>query len=159
ASVAMGDACMSQGLQVIPLSKKTGDALKEFVPTEGRILVNPMDVWGVGAEPEGLIRILDLVFSDPNVDVAIIHIATRIFLGYHSEETFDAVMDALIDFRNKKGKHIVAVLNPSIHEALQSELAKKLAAANIPSHPTFERAAKAIVNVSNYWRTRASAEG
>ncbi|PIU57118.1 MAG: hypothetical protein COS88_02010 [Chloroflexi bacterium CG07_land_8_20_14_0_80_51_10] len=159
ASVAMGDACESQGLRVIPLSTPAQDELRSFLPVEGRIFLNPLDISQAGSDPEKLTRILQIVLGETTVDVVIIHVATRVFLGYSPLERLGQMADVLIDFKNKQSKPIVTVFNPSLHYDEQSAIEAKLSAAQIPSYPTFERAARAVANVIRYQEFKDGIEG
>jgi acyl-CoA synthetase (NDP forming) len=157
ACVAGCDACLSQGLEVPPLTEETRARLKSIIPPDGSILRNPVDV-GAIALFRGLKYLpkpMELTIEDPGVDMAIIDTPLSQLIGSLSEQGFDAVLDTFIALRKAQYKPLIVVSPPLLREAEGAAMRRKLAQAQIPVYPTFDRAAKAIANVIQYWKFRA----
>jgi acyl-CoA synthetase (NDP forming) len=74
AGVLMADRCEELGLQVPELTEETCAALRKVVPAFGAVK-NPVDITAQFiADPELLVRALDLVLADPRVDATVFYL-------------------------------------------------------------------------------------
>jgi len=153
-SVANGDACIREGLDVPALSSETMKRLRETVPEAGSIAGNPLDEWRVFEDPEYLKGILELGFSDPHIDMIVVdRMIPR--KAFHMTGAKDAT-PGLVDFiRSCDNRKPVAFAADS--EGGDPELAAKGAAlraqyceAGFPAYASVERAARALMHLWKY---------
>lgn len=149
-SVSSSDACAELGLNIPPLTTKTRQGLANLLGQVGSILHNPVDVSQSGSNPSIIKEVLKLIFADPSIDLAIIQIDTGVLLKYLPWEALQALNTVFINLRTSQDKPIVIVSPPGAAEAERLEMEQALTQASIPVFPTMERAAKAIMNLSQY---------
>ena len=150
-SVAAGDACMENGLEVPPLSLKTKQKLSELLGEVGSILHNPVDV--SQAQFRGLATLfqsIDLVARDTAIDIILIQEDIDILLPIYSRKGLEEINNFLIELGSKQNKPIIVVLPHGSAESERLQIEQKLLADSIPVFCSMERAAKAIYNISQY---------
>jgi len=151
-SVYSTDACTSVGLNVPPFTEETRSSLKPILPAAGSILRNPLDMGGVGGTLEILERTMEIVVSDPRINIVIVNEHIDFLLRFLSKERLDGVNDILIRFRRSQGKPIVVVSRPGLAGAERIAVERKLSDAQVTIYPSLDRAAKAIANMNWYFR-------
>jgi len=151
ASVASSDACTSLGLEVPPFTHETKAKLAAILPEAGSILRNPLDVGSIGANLEILNMAIGLVLTDPLIDILMIQVPVDFLVGLGSKKIFQDTIETVVSFRKNQTKPIILIspYGSAVTERLEFE--RKLSHANIPAYPTFERAAKTIVNLNQYY--------
>ena len=150
-SVAAGDACMENGLEVPLLSLKTKQKLSELLGEVGSILHNPVDV--SQAQFRGLATLfqsIDLVARDTAIDIILIQEDIDILLPIYSRKGLEEINNFLIELGSKQNKPIIVVLPHGSAESERLQIEQKLLADSIPVFCSMERAAKAIYNISQY---------
>jgi acyl-CoA synthetase (NDP forming) len=154
-SVANGDACIREGLDVPPLSDDTMARLRETVPEAGSIAGNPLDEWRVFEDSEYLLEILELGLSDPVVDMIVVDrmIPRKAFHMTGEEDAAPAVIDFVRRHESRK-----PVVFTADSEGGDLELAAKGAALRaqfcregFPAYPSLERAARALTHLIRYY--------
>ncbi len=158
ASVASSDACLSEGLDVPPFTDETRARFKAILPAAGSIFRNPLDMGSVGGILEILEKTIEIVLADPIIELVIIQVPVDFLAGFASAEIFQGTIDILVSFRKAQNKPIVLLSPPGSAVAQRQEFERRLSDARIPTYPTFERAARAIVNLSWYCRFHAIEE-
>lgn len=153
-SVAHGDACIQEGLDVPRLSEATMEALRQNLPRAGSIAGNPLDSFKVFQDASYLGGVLDLAYADPSVDMIIVDrfIPRKI---YHLPDLPDPTPETI---RVLKGKGQPKPTVFSIDsEGGDPDLAQQGAAlrgqfcrAGIPAYPSTRRAARALVRLYRY---------
>jgi acyl-CoA synthetase (NDP forming) len=155
ACVAGSDACLSEGLEVPFLSDETREQLEALLPPAGSISHNPVDVGMIAAfNMQGFARAMELVLADPNIDLAMIHLPLNYLVTSLSQEEFHTLLDILIHFRNTQDKPLIVIAPPFLVEAQWEAMVARFSQPRIPVYPSFERAAKAIAKVMQYWEHR-----
>lgn len=152
-SVAAGDACMENGLEVPPLSFETKQKLSELLGEVGGIFRNPVDV--SQAQFRGLATLfqtIDLVVRDTISDIVIVQEDIEILLPIYSQQGLEETNEFLVELRSRHSKPMVVVLPPGSIEAERLRIEQKLLAASIPVFCSMERAAKAIHRLNQYSR-------
>jgi acyl-CoA synthetase (NDP forming) len=152
ASVTSSDAFTSQGMEVPPFTDETRTKLKTIIPKAGSILRNPLDMGSVGGITETLSNTIELVLDDPLIDILIIQVPVDFLVGLASKKIFQDTLETIANFKKTKYKPIVLLSPHGSVIAERLEFEKTLSHAGIPAYPTFERAARAIANVSSYSR-------
>jgi acyl-CoA synthetase (NDP forming) len=150
-SVAAGDACVENGLEVPPLSSETKQELSKLLGEVGGILRNPVDV--SQAQFQGLAALfqaIDLVVADPISDIVLIQEDIEILLPIYSQKGLEEINEFLIELARRQNKPIIVVLPPGSAEAERLEIEQKLLAASVPVFCSMERAAKAICRLNQY---------
>jgi acyl-CoA synthetase (NDP forming) len=70
-SVTMTDAAEKEGLKVPHLTDKTIAKLEEFIPRQGSSVKNPLDILPAISTGNTILRVLELLRDDPNIDAMI----------------------------------------------------------------------------------------
>jgi acyl-CoA synthetase (NDP forming) len=150
-SVAAGDACMENGLNVPPLSPGTKQKLSELLGEVGSILHNPVDVSQAQFRGlETLFESIDLVARDTVIDVILIQEDIDILLPIYARQGLEEINDFFIELAGRQNKPIIVVLPHGSAESERMQIGQKLLAASVPVFCSMERAAKAIYNINQY---------
>jgi len=157
-SVSSSDACAELGLHIPPLSAETRHKLTCILGQVGSILLNPVDVSQSGSNPSIIREALGVVLADPAIDLVIIQEDAGILLKYFPLEWVQDINTVFVDFRANQEKPIVVVSPPGASDSQRLEIERRLTQASIPVFPTMERAAKAIANLSSYYRMQEASK-
>ena len=157
-SVSATDICVRYGFAVPEFSAQTKARLKAILPPVGYILRNPVDLSLGGNDPRVVGEALRLIAAEPGIDLIMVNERVSFHLAFVSRETVHSVNEALIEFRKRSAKPLVVVSPPGQAEEERRVVEGRLSRAGIPSFPTLERAVRALVNVTSYWRFRAEME-
>lgn len=159
AGVLAADVCTSLGLELTPFAGEIKDKLKSIVSVPGSILRNPLDMSLMGRDPALLRKVLELIAGLPNIDLIMLNERAGFLLALISEAELQAINDVLVDFQHSKKKPLVVVSPPGgAREEERVRMEKRLLEAGIPVYPSFDRTAKAMVNVIRYWRFRGGGQ-
>lgn len=158
-SVSASDACAGLGLNIPQLTTNTRQWLANLLGQVGSILRNPVDVSQSGSNPSVVKEALKLILADPLIDLVIIQIDTGVLLKYLPLEILQAIIAVFIELQASQNKPIVIVSPPGAAETERLQIEQALAQASIPVFPTMERAAKAIMNLSQYSRIQTIMTG
>jgi acyl-CoA synthetase (NDP forming) len=160
-SVANGDNCIKEGLDVPRLSAATMESLRRSVPTAGSIAGNPLDMFRVFQDAEYLGEVLDLAYEDPAVGAIIVDrvIPRSIF---HLPDLPDPTPETIRVLKSKR--HPKPTVFSVDSEGGDPDLAARGAAlrgqfcgAGIPAYPSTRRAARALVRLHRYHAFRRRA--
>jgi acetyltransferase len=151
-SVSSTDACTSAGLNVPPFTDETRSKLKAILPPAGAIFRNPLDMGGVGGIPETLEKTMELVVSDPRINIIIVNENLESMVRFLPKGGLEAMNDIFIRFRKSQPKPLVIVSPPGVADADLLEVERKLSDAQVTVYPSLDRAAKAIANMNWYYR-------
>jgi acyl-CoA synthetase (NDP forming) len=159
--VAAADACINLGLEVPHFSNRTQCMLREVLSV-GAILRNPLDLSAGGGSSDRILRMgekaFQLVVGDPNIDLFIVWENVDVLVRILPMKSIIALNKTFTDFRKTQDRPIAVVLSPGKAELERVSVEKTLLKAQIPVFPTIERATKALVNMSQYFRFRAGVE-
>jgi acyl-CoA synthetase (NDP forming) len=150
-SVAAGDGCMENGLEIPPLSSDTRQKLSDLLGEVGGIFCNPVDV--SQAQFRGiptLLQAIDLIVKDTISDVVLVQEDVEILLPIYSRKGLEDINEFIIELGRRQHKPIVIVLPPGSVEAERLEIEQRLLAASVPVFCSMERAAKAIFRLNQY---------
>jgi acyl-CoA synthetase (NDP forming) len=160
-SVAHGDACIREGLDVPRLSETTMARLRESVPVAGSIAGNPLDMFRVFQDSAYLGEVLDLVYRDPAIAMVIIDrvIPRKIF---HLPDLPDPTPETIRVLKSKEqSKPTVFSVDsgggdPDLAER-GAALRARFCEAEIPAYPATRRAARALARLHRYHAYRRAA--
>ncbi|MBI5115233.1 CoA-binding protein [Candidatus Poribacteria bacterium] len=153
-SVTMTDAAERAGLKVPHLSEATIRGLEEFVPVHGQSVKNPLDIFSVLVNPDHFSRMIAFLRDDPLVD-ALIYMQRaewalrreRVFLEVAVRMTIEGAREL------KKPLFLILTGGQTLEgDILRREAQQRYAHAGIPTFPTFDEAAQAAYNLSEYQR-------
>lgn len=180
-SVAGADICARDGLELPTLTEKTLKELGSFIPPEGTIIRNPLDIGVVLVDINLLLRSLEPIAADPLIDSIIFALplgflllggAVSGLIDQPQESPMEALREALekqsrlvldilvkFDHENVNGKPLIVVLQPAMgpfvpgqRELIQQELLKE----GIPVYFALERASRAVGKFVEYQQFRKS---
>jgi len=161
-SVAHGDACIREGLDVPRLSENTMESLRQSVPMAGSIAGNPLDMFRVFQDAAYLGEVLDLADRDSGVGMVMVDrvIPRKIF---HLPDLPDPTEGTLQMLQSRNGtKPMVFTVDseggdPELAQR-GAELRGQFCRAGIPAYPSTDRAARALSRLYRYhgWRRRAA---
>jgi acyl-CoA synthetase (NDP forming) len=80
-SVATGDICAEEGIVLPALSEHTRAGLLEFISLVNQGVANPIDVPSVVLDSSSLQRAYELLASDPQIDIIMLHLGAEFFAG------------------------------------------------------------------------------
>jgi len=154
-SVANGDTCIREGLEVPALSDATMETLRQTVPIAGSIAGNPLDMWRTFEDPAYLLDILTLAYSDPNISMIILDrlIPRKAFHMTGSTKAPRKIIDLIKSNMEKKPTVITADSEGGDADlaAKGTALRAEFCQAGIPSFPSLRRAAWALVQLRRYY--------
>jgi acyl-CoA synthetase (NDP forming) len=162
-SVAHGDTCIREGLDVPRLSEATMESLRRSVPMAGSIAGNPLDMFRVFQDAAYLGEILDLAYEDPAIGMIIVNrfIPRNIF---HLPDLPDPTPETIRVLKSKG--HPKPTVFSVDSEGGDPDLAERGAAlrgqfcrAGIPAYPSTRRAARALVRLHRYHAFRRRRDG
>ena len=158
-SVSASDACAELGLHIPSLSVETRRKLAGILGQVGSILRNPVDVSQSGSNPSIIRKVLELILSDTAIELVIIQEDAGILLKYFPLEWVQDINAVFVDLSTRQGKPIVVVSPPGLFGLQRLEIEQMLTQSSIPVFPTMERAAKAVANISGYYRLQKILKG
>ena len=162
-SVAAADVCDHAGLDVPRFSEKTQREMSSFIPLEGTILRNPIDIAFAMVDLNLLMRAIEASAADPSIDAVIFALPPGAILiaanllqakeGCTFEEALERqtrlTIDSLAYFNraNEYGKPLVIVLHPGLVRFLpgqKDKLLQALLSKGVPVYLSIEQASLAI---------------
>ena len=155
--MSAADVCSREGLDVPTLSQGTQDELKKFINLAGASIKNPLDTGLVFRNASNMMREMELVIADPNIDMLIVmpHLDMARHVGL---DQVDKMMEFLCDYikNNPAGKPIVLVFHSFANDPWESELRTKLRVElpnkGIPVYGTLAGASRALARLAEYYR-------
>jgi acyl-CoA synthetase (NDP forming) len=168
--VAAADAGEKVGLSVPSFRPELQKRLASMVPPAGASTRNPVDVGSPGPLPQVLRSVLETVFTEGEVDIAIIDelnmsIPNRARRNPGAGDPFASIIAELsqipVEVKKRLGKPIMMVLPVEANgpEDIDFEEARRKTvnyylSEGIPVFLTLERAVKALANLVNYYERR-----
>lgn len=150
-SVATGDVCAQEGIEVPPLSPATAAGIREFVSLVNQGVGNPLDVPGIVFDVPTMRRMFDLLADDPLVDFIILHLGAEFFAGpMLSVLTDERIMSFIRD--NPRGTQVVVAVSNEGHARDSEKPARDLREAGIMAFSSLESACKALRGFTGYHR-------
>lgn len=152
-SVAAGDVCAQEGLQVPALSDETRDRLLEFMPIVNQIMVNPLDAGSVFRDMSLLRRALETVAKDPSIDIILVHLAAGFakWFGPEHAARFRECMSAF-NRESPSGKPAVIAIRDEGKPGDAEEFVYYLREAGITTYGALRRACRALSRFASYHR-------
>jgi acyl-CoA synthetase (NDP forming) len=155
-SVVIADAFTRAGLTAPLLSQSSYQQFASFFNTIGGTYVNPLDTSWHAPSIKDSIKILDILSTDENVDSVVAELSlpflSQIWDFYPSY--LDNLVSALADLKARCSKAFLVVVSAGQLEEAALMVRDKLTDNGIPSFPSFDRAARALAKVAEYYRLK-----
>lgn len=153
-SVAITDAFAAEGLQVPLLSKRSYQEFASFFNVIGGSCLNPLDVSWNSLTVDELMKSLNIVSRDENIDALVLELCLpfAMQLWEYDPTYFDNLCEALVDFRSRHTKCFSIVVTAGQLEVEAVRIRQKLIEKGLPSFSTFQRAARALRKMVDYYR-------
>lgn len=152
-SVATGDICAEEGIEVPALSPHTRQGLLEFISLVNQGVANPIDVPSVVMDISSMQRTYELLAADPQIDIIMLHLGAEFFLG----PTIDAMaeLQKLIS-SSAQGKYPNKPLVVALSEEGQirdtEKYAQQLREVGVTAYNSLRTACRALNHFANYHR-------
>jgi acyl-CoA synthetase (NDP forming) len=156
-SVVLTDAFAKAGMEVPELTPASYEQLATFFNIIGGSYRNPFDMSGtISQQPENLDRIFDILDADPNVDAIAMEMSATFMARRWAQhpEQLDDLLDRIRRHQERSAKPFVATLHPNHLEAEIAVQRPKIQERGIAVLPSFDRAARAMARVAEYYRVR-----
>lgn len=159
-SVAAGDVCSREGLEVPPLSQHTQTELKKFISLAGASIRNPLDTGLIFRDIDVLERELELVAADPAIDMMIM--MPHLDMAPHIKTE---LVDYLCNFakNHPSGKPTVIVFHSFGNDPWEAEQRAKLKVElpnkGVAVYSSLAAASRALARFANYHRIQREMAG
>ena len=166
--VAAADALERAGLSVPVFAPELQRKLTALIPAAGASARNPVDIAGPFPPPPMLRAVLETVCTEAEIDIIIVDeiqmviVAPRKGDAAPPEGLSDELMRVPVEIKEKYAKPVVAVMPVEAvsvatlaSEGERRKVTDFLHERGIPVFLTLERAARALVNLTGYYRRRA----
>jgi len=153
-SVVITDAFAKAGLEIPLLTERSYQEFASFFTIIGSSYRNPLDISSNLMPMDNIIRCIDILNEDENVDSVILELSVAFLtrIARFIPIFFDELIDALALYKARANKPFLTILVSAHAETEAIEARQKLVERGIPSFPTFERGAKALKKVVEYYR-------
>jgi acyl-CoA synthetase (NDP forming) len=148
-SVATGDICAEEGLEMPAISPQTRAGLLEFVSLVNQGVMNPLDIPSVFAHLSNLQRTFELLAADPLIDIIILHVSAEFFpkLWGHRMAEFG---ECILNGNQKGGKPIVLAVTDESKTHEPERYVRELVGAGIPAYTSLRGACRALRRFASY---------
>jgi len=156
-SVVITDTFSKAGLEVPLLAEKSYQRLASFFNIIGGSYRNPLDIatsfYWVRDPVGNLAAMLEVLKEDTNVDALVLELSVAFGGRLTSDAQFrEEILNMLSDFKNRSQKPFLVILVATHQETLALEVREKLVERGIASFPSFERGARALKRIVEYYR-------
>ncbi len=157
-SVATGDVCAEECLDVPALSPQTITGLREFISLVNQSVGNPLDVPGVVSDVSSVRRMFELLAADPLIDIILLHLSAEFFVGpTHSVITDEQVLRFIRE--NPWGTQIAVAVSGEGHVRDTEKYARELREAGIMAYSSLRSACRALHRFAGYHQFVAESGG
>jgi len=155
-SVIITDTFAKAGLEIPLLTDGSYSKLASFFDIIGGSYRNPFDISSTFlASNQGvnnLSRMLDIMDQDPNIDNVVLELFPA-FRPLNQDATApDPLLDAISDFNERSIKPFFVIVTPAHSGALAFVARDRLIQRDIPSFPSFDRAAHTLKRLTGYYQ-------
>ena len=150
-SVATGDICAEEGLEMPAISAHTRAGLLEFVSLVNQGVMNPLDIPMVFGDISTLQRTFELLAADPLVDIIILHVSAEFFpriWGNRMAELGECISS--VAHKDPGGKPIVLAITDESKTEAPERYVRELVAAGIPAYTSLRGACRALRRFASY---------
>ena len=152
-SVTMTDMAETHGIAVPQLSDDTIEHLGTVVPMQGSSVKNPLDILPFLTSAESFKFVMELLKKDPLVDCLFFSFPLAFIYFEAGRAGVNAYMKMIAKAREWLGKPMFVVIesfNSTELMVVSREATENLTALQIPVFPSFEVAARVMMNLKGY---------
>jgi len=157
-SVAITDTFARAGLSVPLLSQSSYERLATFFNIVGGSYRNPFDISSSFLMSDNAIsnlaNMLDVMEKDPNIDCIVLELFTIISPFGKNSKKPDPLLDTIAEFKGRSRKPFMTIVTAAHSETLALEIRDTLMSKSIPCFPTFERGARTLKRLADFYRFR-----
>jgi acyl-CoA synthetase (NDP forming) len=158
-SVIIADTFAKAGLKVPLLSQRSYERLAGFFDIIGGSYRNPFDISSSFLMSENALHnlsdMLDVMDKDPNIDNIVLELFTIVSPFSKNKDTPDPLLEIISEFRHNSTKPFMVIVTAAQNEKIALEIRDMLTEREIPSYPNFERGARTLKRLTDYYRLRA----
>ena len=153
-SVAAGDICAEEGIELPALSEQTEAGLLDFITLVNQGMANPIDVPSVMIDYPTLRRTYDLLSADPRIDMVILHLS--VWVGFESV-LFNVVAELSKHISSSSEQSptlkpfVVALSNEGGAHDMEKYL-QQLNESGVPAYSSLRTACRALNRFANYYK-------
>ena len=150
-SVATGDICSEEGIELPTFSPSTREGLLQFISLVNQGLANPIDVPGVVSSFPRLVRTYEILNADPAIDYIMFHLGADFFLGPVRGviEELQAHISNSPSLKSR-AKPIIVALSDEGNVKDPERFAQPLRKLGIPTFNSLRQACRALNRFANY---------
>ena len=150
-SVATGDICAEEGVELPALSEHTKAGLLEFISLVNQGVANPIDVPSVVMSVPSLQRAYELLAADPKIDIVIIHLGAEFFAGPMIDVMAELQKNISSDDKRRVTPVVVALSDEGgIRET--EKYVRQLREMGIVAYNSLRRTCRALNRFAGYYR-------
>ncbi|RLC70928.1 MAG: hypothetical protein DRI26_06160 [Chloroflexi bacterium] len=156
-SVVIADVFAKAGLEIPLLTEKSYREFASFFDIIGSSYRNPLDISSNFRSLDNIIRCIDILNDDEHIDAVVLELSL-VFLSrleWLRPNFFDDLLEALTLYKARSNKPFLTILISAHAESEAIAAKRKLVEKGIPSFPSFERGAKALKKVVEYYRAHS----
>jgi len=150
-SVATGDICVQEGIDLPALSETTKARLLEFVSLVNQGVANPIDVPSVLTKAPRLKRACEVLAADPMIDMIILHMGAEFFVGPMAGSMAELQKDIAAQ-DSGRAKPVVIALSDEGQVRETEPYARQLREMHIVAYNSLQRACRALNRFAGYHR-------
>ena len=150
-SVATGDICSEEGIDLPTFSPATREGLLQFIPLVNQGLANPIDVPGVVSSSPRLVRTYEILNADPSIEYIMFHLGADFFLGPVRgviEELHHHISNS--PSLQSHAKPIIVAVSDEGRVKDTESVAQPLRKQGIPTFNSLRQACRALNRFANY---------
>ncbi|MBT4511950.1 MAG: hypothetical protein HOC20_07065 [Chloroflexi bacterium] len=152
-TVAAGDMCAEEGIEVPPLSLQTQNRLLEHVYLINQGIMNPLDLPILMHDLSIMRQTIPILAADPQVDVIILRIGSLLFSIGDPFPTKDEVIQCLLEIQQEIGNKpiLIPITNDTQEEPVDKHV-RDLRDAGLAVYASFRGACRAFRRFTTYHR-------
>ena len=152
-SVTMTDFAEKENLNVPHLTEKTIRKLEEFIPLQGSSVKNPLDIMPSLTRKGNLIRVMELLRDDPNIDALIFNMSPNWIYKDYGRTALNRYLQVSLEVKEilEKPLFISLAKEDDVQaDILHKEVEEWLHEAGMATFPDFRLTARVLYNMKKY---------
>ena len=152
-TVAAGDMCAQEGIEVPPLSTETHNKLLEHVYLVNQGIMNPLDLPILMHDLSIMRQTIPILAADPQVDAIILRIGSLLLIIGDPFPTKDEVVQCLLELQQEIGDVpiLIPLTNDTKEEPVETHV-RDLRDAGLAAYASFRGACRAFYRFTAYHR-------
>ncbi|NQT71218.1 MAG: CoA-binding protein [Chloroflexi bacterium] len=159
-TVAAGDMCAEEGIEVPSLSLHTQNSLLEHVYLINQGIMNPLDLPIVVHDLSIMRQAIPVLADDPQIDAIILRIGSLLFVLGDPFPTKDEVIECLLELQQQIGDKpiLIPITNDTKEEPVDIHV-RDLREAGLTAYASFRGACRAFHRFTTYHRYVSESTG